>query len=225
MNVLMSSIMQDINKLGISNEILDKLMLLVEMKIEEINDRPIDVKIKRTKEARLFPLPQPKKDGDVGFDIPAIMPYKEKFMNEFDRDVYKAYRRKQGDVSDIELEREMRQSVIIEPHHLAKIATGLHLELPHGYWSAIEARSSTSSMKVVVPKGVIDGGYRGEFFANLINIGTEPIEVKHGDRVIQFIVHKNYTKKFNVYDVDELSETDRGDSGFGSTGKHEEIAN
>ena len=72
---------------------------------------------------------------------------------------------------------------------------------------------------LVVPKGVIDQGYRGELFAVILNLGTNPVTIYHGDRYVQLILHKREIADIEVIEVDKLSETERGDSGFGSTGR------
>lgn len=99
------------------------------------------------------------------------------------------------------------------------IATGIQVEIPEGYWAAIEARSSTSKLMVIVPKGVIDTGYRGELFAQLLNVSFIPRKIHNGDRLVQLIMHENLADKFDIEEVDELSPSERGATGFGSTGK------
>ena len=78
---------------------------------------------------------------------------------------------------------------------------------------------STSKQSLIVPKGVIDEGYRGEIFAQMINVGRTPVRIYHGDRLVQLILHKNETNDLIIEEVDELSESERGESGFGSSGK------
>jgi dUTP pyrophosphatase len=109
--------------------------------------------------------------------------------------------------------------VTLWPQEKVLIPTGISIELPDGYWASIEARSSLSKRCIVVPKGIIDEGYRGEIFAQCINVGAEKQIVYHGDRLVQLILHRNYAKHFEVIEVDELSDTERGADGFGSTGK------
>lgn len=109
--------------------------------------------------------------------------------------------------------------ITIEPQTRGIIPTGIHLEIPYGYWASIEARSSTSKSMLICPKGVIDEGYRGELFAVLINVGKEPVTINDGDRYVQLIMHERITKEFIVREVDELTPSERGDSGFGSTGR------
>lgn len=109
--------------------------------------------------------------------------------------------------------------VIINPGERYLIPTGIKIEVPEGYWASIEARSSTSKQSLIVPKGVIDEGYRGELFAQILNVGNNSVEIRHGDRLIQLILHKRIIKDFEIEEVDELSPSERGETGFGSTGR------
>lgn len=109
--------------------------------------------------------------------------------------------------------------ITIEPQSRGVIPTGIHLEIPEGYWASIEARSSTSKSMLICPKGVIDEGYRGEMFAVLINVGKEPVTINDGDRYVQLIMHERIVKDIEIEEVDELTPSERGDSGFGSTGR------
>ena len=56
-------------------------------------------------------------------------------------------------------------------------------------------------------------------FAQIINVGTAPVTIKHGDRLIQLILHKNEVNDFDIVEADELSESERGETGFGSSGQ------
>jgi dUTP pyrophosphatase len=109
--------------------------------------------------------------------------------------------------------------ITIEPQTRGIIPTGIFLEIPDGYWASIEARSSTSKHMLICPKGVIDEGYRGELFAVLINVGKDPVIINDGDRFVQLIPHKRISHEFIIQEVDELAPSERGDSGFGSTGR------
>lgn len=127
---------------------------------------------------------------------------------------------KDGDVGlDIPVVFEDKGSITINPGERRLVPTGVRIELPDGYWASIEARSSTSKKSLIVPKGVIDEGYRGELFAQIINVGKEPVQINHGDRLIQLIMHERVIKDFDIIEVDELSESERGETGFGSSGQ------
>ena len=109
--------------------------------------------------------------------------------------------------------------IIIRPGERQLLPTDIKLEIPEGYWVAVEARSSTSKRSLIVPKGVIDEGYRGEIFAQIVNVGTESAVIHNGDKLVQLILHKNETNDLIIEETDELSATERGESGFGSSGK------
>ena len=127
---------------------------------------------------------------------------------------------KAGDVGlDIPVVFEDKGSVVINPGERYLAPTDIRVEIPYTHWASIEARSSTSKKSLIVPKGVIDPGYRGELFAQIINVGKEPVTINHGDRLIQLLLHRRHIDEFEVVEVDELSESERGESGFGSSGQ------
>ena len=110
--------------------------------------------------------------------------------------------------------------VIIPPHQNRKIGTGLSVEIPEGYFGAIFARSGLASKSGIRPAncvGVCDSDYRGEYIVPLHNDTDADYTVNPGDRIAQMIVLPYLSVEFN--EVSELTETDRGKSGFGSTGK------
>lgn len=110
--------------------------------------------------------------------------------------------------------------VCIPPHSTQKIGTGLSVEIPEGYFGAIFARSGLASNYGIRPAncvGVCDSDYRGEYIVPLHNDTDADYIVHHGDRIAQMIVLPYLPVEFN--ELTELSETIRGDSGFGSTGK------
>jgi dUTP pyrophosphatase len=108
------------------------------------------------------------------------------------------------------------QSVVLE--------TGLKFGVPHGYMLEVKNRSSVASKRsLLVGACVIDSGYNGEVKINLHNVGEEPQLVKAGDKIAQLVmipvVHFRVAKTGDVlYDV-PITISDRGEGGFGSTGK------
>ena len=132
---------------------------------------------------------------------------------------------KEGDVGlDIPVVFKDKRSIVINPGDRYLVPTDIRIEIPYTHWASIEARSSTSKRSLIVPKGVIDPGYRGELFAQIINVGKESVTINHGDRLIQLILHERVVKDFEVIEVDELSESERGESGFGSSGQSADAA-
>lgn len=112
------------------------------------------------------------------------------------------------------------EPIIIEPHTTEKIGTGLAMELPNGYFGAIFARSGLATKQGLRPSncvGVCDADYRNEYIVALHNDSDEQRIVEPNERIAQLILME-YTV-MNFQEVDELSKTERGQGGFGSTGK------
>lgn len=105
---------------------------------------------------------------------------------------------------------------IIQPYHTELIGTGLIFELPESVEMHIRARSSTFRSTMLDIEGTIDSDYRGEVKIMVRNLGQYPVEIKIGDRIAQAILHEVKLPRF--LESIELSKTDRGDGGFGSTG-------
>lgn len=114
----------------------------------------------------------------------------------------------------------LEQDVIITPGETAFIPTGLAMEIPVGYVGLIYARSGLACKRGLAPAnkvGVIDSDYRGEFIVALHNHGTTTQTVQNGERVAQLVITPVLMPAY--VETDELSDTDRGAGGFGSTGK------
>ena len=110
--------------------------------------------------------------------------------------------------------------IIITPHQTVKIGTGLAIELPHGYFGAIFARSGLATNQGLRPAncvGCCDEDYRGEYIVALHNDTDTPQVINPMERIAQLVVIPYLPIELTV--VDELSDTERGDGGFGSTGK------
>lgn len=101
------------------------------------------------------------------------------------------------------------------------IPTGLKMEIPHGYEAQVRPRSGMSikhGITLVNCVGTIDEDYRGELCVPVINLSTEEFTIHNGDRIAQMIIAP--VTRANIEVVSELSETNRGEGGFGSTGKN-----
>lgn len=113
--------------------------------------------------------------------------------------------------------------VIIEPHQTVKINTGLCMALPSGYFGAIFARSGLATKQNLRPAncvGVVDADYRGEVCVALHNDSEKGKIIHHGERIAQLVLMEYNTMDFEeVSTLEELGVTDRGNGGFGSTGK------
>ncbi len=111
-------------------------------------------------------------------------------------------------------------AVTIAPHTTAKIGTGLAIAVPDGYFGAIFARSGLATKQGLRPAncvGVCDSDYRGEYIIALHNDSDEERIVENGDRIAQLVVMPYLAVTF--VETEELSQTERGAGGFGSTGK------
>lgn len=114
----------------------------------------------------------------------------------------------------------LEQSVQIAPGQTVFIPTGLAMELPVGFAGLVHARSGLASKRGLAPAnkvGVIDSDYRGEVTVALHNHGDAPQQINPGERIAQLLIMPVMTPGFEA--VEDLSDTDRGNGGFGSTGK------
>ena len=110
--------------------------------------------------------------------------------------------------------------ITIHPHETRKIGTGLALEIPDGYYGAIFARSGLATKEGLRPAncvGICDSDYRGEYIVAIHNDSNEDRIIEPKDRIAQLIIMQYPHITFE--EVDELSDTSRGEGGFGSTGK------
>ena len=111
------------------------------------------------------------------------------------------------------------QAISIPPHTTIKVPTGLAIELPENTVGLIYARSGMATKRHLAPAnkvGVIDADYRGEIIVALHTHSEEAQTIEVGERIAQLVVAPFYHVEFE--EVDELSETVRGEGGFGSTG-------
>lgn len=109
--------------------------------------------------------------------------------------------------------------MILQPLERAMVPTGLAVEIPEGYEMQVRARSGLSikhGITMVNGIGTIDADYRGELNILVINLGQEAFTIEPDMRIAQLLVQKY--EKVTLHVVEELSETDRGTGGFGSTG-------
>ena len=107
----------------------------------------------------------------------------------------------------------------INPNEFKGIKTGISVEIPVGFEMQVRPRSGLAlknGITVLNSPGTIDSDYRGEIVVILINHGKEPFLVKNGDRIAQIVLAK--TEQANFIEKDKLTETERNQNGFGSTG-------
>ncbi len=111
-------------------------------------------------------------------------------------------------------------TLTVKPNETVFVHTGLALEIPDGYVGLIYARSGLACKRGLAPAnkvGVIDSDYRGEIVVALHNHSDEAQTVENGERVAQLVIMPYLTA--DLTEVDELSDTERGAGGFGSTGR------
>ncbi len=121
----------------------------------------------------------------------------------------------------MDLHAALKEKVVLEPRARLLIPTGLYLELPHGYEAQLRPRSGWAlkhGITIVNSPATIDSDYRGEIQIVLINHGSEDFEIQNGDRIAQMVVAKHEHVEWESVAALE-SETARGTSGFGHTGK------
>ena len=109
---------------------------------------------------------------------------------------------------------------VVFPHSTTKVSTGIAMEIPEGYFGAIFARSGLATKQGLRPAncvGVVDADYRGEIIVALHNDTDVKQEIAAGERVAQLVIMPFLPVEFT--EVENLSETVRGEGGFGSTGK------
>ena len=140
------------------------------------------------------PEPTWAKEGDSGFDLRANLPEGEK-------------------------------EVVLQPFERMLVPTGLYFELPMGYELQIRPRSGHSfKTGLMAILGTVDTGYRGEIKVIMINLNNTPQKIEQGERIAQGVVTSRVSTEFGklvkLNSVEEMTETERGTGGFGSTGKN-----
>jgi len=111
--------------------------------------------------------------------------------------------------------------IALAPGERALVATGIAIALPPGYEGQVRPRSGLAArhgVTVLNAPGTVDADYRGEIKVAMINHGDEPFTVTRGMRIAQLVIARVY--RIGLREVSELSSTQRGIDGFGSTGTH-----
>lgn len=119
----------------------------------------------------------------------------------------------------VDLRANLTNSIFLNPGERKLIETGLYIALPEGYEAQIRPRSGLAfkhGITVLNTPGTIDADYRGELKVLLINHGSEAFEIKDGERIAQMVIAEYVQAQFIATEV--LSETKRGEGGFGSSG-------
>lgn len=120
----------------------------------------------------------------------------------------------------MDLRANIDEPIILQPGERRLVPTGIHIGLPQGYEAQVRPRSGLAlkhGITCLNTPGTIDADYTGDVGVILINHGHEPFTINDGDRIAQMVIAK--FKKVTWVEVDVLQETERGDGGFGHTGK------
>lgn len=123
-------------------------------------------------------------------------------------------------VGDAGIDLRAVERIVLQPFERKLIPTGLAVAIPDGYAGFVLPRSGSAikmGLSLVNAPGLIDSGYRGELKCIAINLDPhEPIEIEIGDRIAQLVIMK--VERANIVRVEQLDDTQRGESGFGSSG-------
>ncbi len=119
----------------------------------------------------------------------------------------------------MDLRANISESRVLKPLERSIVGTGLFIELPVGVEAQVRPRSGLAAKKgitVLNAPGTIDADYRGEIGVILVNLSNEDFTIQNGERIAQLVIAKH--ERAEWVEVETLSETDRGEGGFGSTG-------
>jgi len=119
----------------------------------------------------------------------------------------------------MDLYANVKDAIIINPGEIELIPTGIQIELPPNYEAQIRPRSGLAlnyGITLLNTPGTVDSDYRGEIKLIVINLGKQPVTIKRGQRIAQMVI--NQIIRPQIIEVEELSETQRKDGGFGHTG-------
>lgn len=114
---------------------------------------------------------------------------------------------------------ELSESITLEPMQRVIVPTGLYFEIPAGYEIQVRPRSGLAAkhgITVLNSPGTIDADYRGELKVILVNLSSEPFVIESGERIAQIVLAEH--AHIEWLETSELSDSERGDGGFGSTG-------
>ena len=120
----------------------------------------------------------------------------------------------------MDLRAHLEQPVVLKPLQRAMIPTGIYIQLPEGYEAQIRPRSGLAAkhgIGIVNSPGTIDADYRGEIRVILVNLSNENFTINDGERICQMVIAQHARVEWKL--VEELDETERGEGGFGHTGR------
>lgn len=120
----------------------------------------------------------------------------------------------------VDLRANIENPITLKPLERTMVPTGLYLELPQSYEAQIRPRSGLAAkhgLTVLNSPGTIDADYRGEIRVILVNLSNDNFVINNGERICQMVIAQHAQVVWE--EVDSISETERGDGGFGHTGK------
>ena len=120
----------------------------------------------------------------------------------------------------VDVRANIENPITLKPLERTMVPTGLYLELPQGYEAQIRPRSGLAAkhgLTVLNSPGTIDADYRGEIRVILVNLSNDNFVINNGERICQMVIAQHAQVVWE--EVDSISETERGDGGFGHTGK------
>ena len=112
------------------------------------------------------------------------------------------------------------ENVVIGNLRIKRIPSGVISELPPGYHATVRGRSGNNLAGIIVLPGTIDNPYRGDIGITVLNLTGDEIVIRHGQKLAQVVIERDYNFPISFVSEDQLSSTDRGDSGYGSTGNY-----
>lgn len=131
-----------------------------------------------------------------------------------------AYLPERAHETDAGLDLRTPYRVVLWAKDSAVIDTGVHIELPHGFYGSVTSKSGLNvKHNIIAGPGTIDEGYTGSIVVKLYNLGNAYHIFEAGDKIAQLIIQPYATPKMYLVGLDEFAETERGADGFGSTGR------
>lgn len=126
------------------------------------------------------------------------------------------YKKYESD-SGMDLKARIPKLVSLGQHSTLLVPTGVCIQLPEGYEALVRPRSSLNKIGILATLGTIDNEYRGEISIVLVNTTDRPFHINPYDRLAQLVIQQSIIPTLHI--VNELDNTERGDGGFGSTGR------
>ena len=125
-----------------------------------------------------------------------------------------------GQSAGMDIRANLDEPIVLKPLQRCLAPTGLYIALPEGFEAQIRPRSGLAIKKgigVLNSPGTIDADYRGELGVIVVNLSNNMITIEDGERICQMVINK--VEQAEWIEVNELSDSERGDGGFGHTGK------